>query len=487
MGRTITPLALKESAIQNKTEYSINDLVSEIALGKYALIVGHEVILDTNQNEFKGYDSETVLIDAVVEQLEIENPSKHVEHSALSSFSDVSDHYGIFQTKKAILKVLNPENHIWNFDTADVNPDLRNLLQSGVFRTIIVTSFDPYVENVLREKWGNNIIISSLWDIFSEQGESGFSNTNASKRNTTIYDAPRLYYAFGKADYQHPERLHFVVSDKDRLLTIQRLLSLKAGAFLKDFEGMHLLSLGNKMEDWLFRFFWYALTQGLTEDESYCNKVVHTFDIDSDSDTKLKVYLKKIHVLLSESEQPRSFLHKLSDQILSSSKKYVLKYNKFGGVFISYAHEDRAIALRLYNDLINSGFDVWMDVRLQSDSALDYEMTIMRAISEARVFVPVLSHNIARILQNKESRFVVDTEWRCAYQFMSSEDSNVKKMELVPVAVLGYDERELYHRECFENVYFSGVKSTIIPMNHSTNGTHPFEYLKQSLSNILRR
>ena len=349
MGRIITPTALNNS-VNKSNQFVINDLMTDIAVGEFALVIGHEVILDTNQSDFTGFDSESILIDAVVDQLEKDTNLQVKDRSIFKTFDNVVDVYKLQPTKRAILKIVNPNNEIWSFSVDDVNPDLKQLLQSGVFRTIIVTTFDPYVEVVLREKWADDLVVASLWDLTDEGAVAKYSKNR-------MYDAPRLYYAFGRADYRHPDRLQFVISDQDRLRTIQRLLSKNAESFLQLFRGMRLLSLGNKMDDWLFRFFWYALTQGLTDEEAVGNKVLHTFNANSESDTKLKVYLKKLNVLLSDYELPRDFLARINNQIALQSKEYLDRYNHVGGIFISYAAEDSAFALHLYNELVKAKFE----------------------------------------------------------------------------------------------------------------------------------
>lgn len=60
-----------------------------------------------------------------------------------------------------------------------------------------------------------------------------------------------------------------------------------------------------------------------------------------------------------------------------------------GSVFVSYAHEDRAAAFRLADELGDAGLEVWVDRRLQPGAA--YRVIIERNIVNSSAFLPVLS------------------------------------------------------------------------------------------------
>jgi hypothetical protein len=58
--------------------------------------------------------------------------------------------------------------------------------------------------------------------------------------------------------------------------------------------------------------------------------------------------------------------------------------------FISYAHEDTAVAERLYTDLVAAGFDPWWDRRHFTPGA-DLDDEVLNAIRESRFFLLLLS------------------------------------------------------------------------------------------------
>ena len=62
----------------------------------------------------------------------------------------------------------------------------------------------------------------------------------------------------------------------------------------------------------------------------------------------------------------------------------------FGRVFLSYASEDRARILRLYDNLKTAGFSPWIDTR-DIPKGSDWDQAIRDAIRESRVFVACIS------------------------------------------------------------------------------------------------
>jgi len=61
-------------------------------------------------------------------------------------------------------------------------------------------------------------------------------------------------------------------------------------------------------------------------------------------------------------------------------------------VFLSYARQDRSIAKKIFDDLVNKGIDVWLDEKaLLPGQNWVYEIT--QAISDCNYFLAVLSSN----------------------------------------------------------------------------------------------
>lgn len=458
MGNVITPDGQKK-IIHQGIDYQLEDIVADIAIGEYALVIGREAILNTEK--FDCNDSENVLLGAVLEVLNLRNQS-------INNLSDASDQFNVNTIKKAILQTMK---NGWSFDSDKVDPALCELLKSGVFKTIIVTTFDSYVENVLKEVWKDKLCVNRLWDTNIKKSELGI---------------PTLYYAFGKADVEHPYKSNFVVSDLDRLKTIQYLLSPDAKKFLKEVSAQRLLAIGNKMDDWLFRFFWFALTNG-ADGNTKRNRVIQSFVSNSDSDANLKKYLGYYNFLFDNQYDPHIFISKLKDKLIAKQKEYLNQYNCNNGVFISYGHENRILALHLYKSLKEARIDVWMDIRLEETTeGNNYDTSIKAAIDNARVFIPLLTTEIANAMIQTPNRYVFGKEWRYASQYMVH--TNDGRLILFPIAVAGYDTHQPYHIDEFENNYFTGVaNATVHRMDQSDTGRTPMENIIVSLKETLRR
>lgn len=106
-----------------------------------------------------------------------------------------------------------------------------------------------------------------------------------------------------------------------------------------------------------------------------------------------------------------------------------------GSVFISYASEDRDAALRLANQMIAAGLEVWIDTRINPGD--DYNYIIERHIRECCALVPVLSRNT----QSNEERWF-RKEWKLG-QSRAEYFTGIDRSFFFPVVVDGTRNDEL--------------------------------------------
>jgi len=78
-------------------------------------------------------------------------------------------------------------------------------------------------------------------------------------------------------------------------------------------------------------------------------------------------------------------------------------------VFIGYAREDEAVAIRLYNDLTSAGLDVWIDKKSLL-AGQEWRSTIRKAIKDSRYFISLISRNSVpkRGFVQKELKIALD-------------------------------------------------------------------------------
>lgn len=465
MGMINTPGAVNEHKA-SASAYGLNDIIANISVGEYALVIGPEVILDASQ--YFQDNSENVLVRQTIEMIECEQSIQFPNRNEIRTFAHLTEIIDRERVKQVILKLFDPnEKKHWEFAIDDVNPSLKALLQSGFFNTIITISFDSYVENVLYEKWGEDLKVVNMCD----------TKDIAVKQEK---NAPVLYYAFGKADYKSPDNSSFVLSDFDRLRTVKQLMA-KENLF-RSMNEHSFLAIGCDLDDWLFRFFWFALTEG--NDEGKRNKVVRRFNEQSNSDSQLKKYLQGLNVLIPNADNPRIFIDEIQRRLQITARNYLKDNNKRGGIFISYAHEDLAIAMHLYKVLKSDGFNVWMDIRMEHEgTSQGYEKDIENALSESSIFLIILSGEVQKRMTGQSAHgYLIDTEWKQMLSYLNPDDKESKNKKIIfPVAVTGYDERQGH--QFFEE--FFCTRSTVHRLD-STNTSHlPIENVKINLRTLL--
>ena len=113
-----------------------------------------------------------------------------------------------------------------------------------------------------------------------------------------------------------------------------------------------------------------------------------------------------------------------------------LENSQLGGIFISYASEDYAIAWQIFSKLRNEGFSVWLDNR-KIKSGDPYEVRISNGIKQAKIFLPILTDTISRDLSENKDRYY-PKEWEIA-------DSMKDALTVIPVTTRGYNFRSSEH------------------------------------------
>lgn len=405
-------------------QFDMDSFIANIWKGEYVLLVGNEIMMDKNQNIEACGNSHKYLLHSVIEQLQGEKVL-HEEFSC-SSFDELSLYYN--KTRTALL------NNLRNYTEClidEVNPDLLKLIGSKCFRMVITTTFDPYIELIMRKVWGDSL---RVMDIFSSRGSEFDFNISYENGKEYYTIQPTLIYAFGKADPQQPNK-DFVLTDNDIIKCISKWLSEQAPQnLIKYINTKRLLSVGCKLDDWCFRFFWYALRK-LSDLRK--GDIALSLDMDrSDSDRKLHHYLigQEVHV----EPDANAFLSKIVKILNEDSKiQEIAAIRKTGGIFISYTHEDFAVAQSVFYKLSNLGYSVWLDQN-NLGGGDEYTLRIQNAINDCNVFLPILSGNVRRDLIEGNHRYYMD-EWKWA----TGENSEKK---IVPIQILGYDCRESYHK-----------------------------------------
>lgn len=392
--------------LTNTTSASQNplvDLCGEIYQGDYVLVLGGDAIVKAG---IEGGDNNKNFFDYHLNEYLRENNIK----------AETID-----ERKYRISHFLKNE---WNYDVdTDVNEDLVKLLHTKCFRVVITTTFDGYVETLMRQVWGEELRVINIYDNRDKTSFGTYSEFDIIP--------PTLIYAMGKADSQVAK---FVYTEDDAIeLIATRWLdsTRRLNDLVSYVRGKKVLGIGCKLDDWEFRFFWYSLRQDLGK---LHGDVAISLDPKSETDRKLADYLQRKQV--RNNGNSREFIHDLQVQ-LNSPDKYV--YERFmnrlqsGGVFISYASEDFSIVCQINKMLQEQGCKVWFDNKelLGGDG---YDNRISTAIRECKVFLPVLSQQTVLDLKNDKKRYYM-SEWE--------QVADNKDCAIVPLTLYGFDIKEL--------------------------------------------
>lgn len=285
---------------------------------------------------------------------------------------------------------LNSASNAAYFDKEEDNALLIRLLSIPYFPFVITTTFDPIVENMMRRIHGSKLRVLTF------RNDPGKNEDILNGEETR---QPTLYYMFGKADGRAGS---FVATDTDMLRFSQSwMLPNDSGSLAKPsmlssvLSKRYLLVVGYNYQDWLFRFFWYAM-----KNESFGIKEGGMF-AHSRKDQELIDFLTRANAFTQVEPDMKQFVKRLYDGIGECEKK-MQGYGRADqipangtDVFISYSRGDTALIEKLYKILTDKGLNVWYD-RQSMHKGLDFMMQIENAIKKSTFFVPVFTNTIVK-------------------------------------------------------------------------------------------
>lgn len=359
---------------ENYDRWDENLFINRVVQGEYILLIGNQDLLSYDYEEFSNAqgDSNTFLLNRTISEI---NKSHKIDSQIYNSFTELS--YFINDIEEYVLNSIDEIEPELN----DVTKEIIELIESKCFKIVITTTIDPFIETVMRKVYGDELIVM---DIFSNDINKFDLNDNIQ------YTKPTLYYLFGKADPQNRQKKFAITENEQMEVIAKRWLGPHAPKrFLTFLRSKYILSIGCKFNDWFFRFLWYMLIGNIQQ----LNKgdVAISFT-NSDSDINLKKYLEKqkVHVEYNFKKFASKIISLLNsfDEVIE-----ILNKRRQSGIFISYAHENKDIAINLFNRLIEYNFDVWLDSsRLKTGDG--YEKKIETAIEQCKIFIPIISDSI---------------------------------------------------------------------------------------------
>lgn len=385
-----------------------DNFLRDICLGQYVLVLGDDVIL---KQEYGAGNSTDYILEECKKELSQED--------ALGLKKDALD------TKTLVRKMLCGEGkYDWDYSLDEVSESLVKLIKTRYFPLVLTTAFDGYVERLMREVYGDSLNVVN----FSE------NKTAIQYKEEYNVLVPTLFYVFGKAE----KNLGFAFTEDDYMKILCKWMDAgsRPNKLIEYLRTKKILAIGGKYENWYFRFFWYSLRQSLTEGQREGDVAI---SLEKDDEERLQNFMDRNGI--KNHTNSRDFLDRLSHDLCESDKILSLIHaahlRNLGGVFISYAHEDYPIACQIYGALHPWEIPVWFDnekLKDYSKAENNYDCRIENAISQCKVFLPILSRQVKMDLENKNSRYYMNTEWNKAL--------NNKQCLVLPVALYGFDIRK---------------------------------------------
>lgn len=433
------------------SDFIWDSFIESVVKGEYILVLGSQVVLSKENESVANAngDSMQLLFNYVKEDL-IEN-GEITEGNTSENFTELStSRYSRIDVNEIIRKVIEQ----FEIESDEIEPQLMALIEKKLFRVVLTTTFDPYVEYCMRKAWGDEL---RVMNIYAEPSSMDFDFTYPYKDDLNNSIPPTLYYVFGKAEGLKKRK--FVATDNDAIEVMSKWLGPAAPKnVLSYIQSKRILALGCKLDDWLFRFFWYMLKgdiKNLSEGE-----VVVSLE-NNETDLKLKKYLE-FSKIYSESDARLFIGNTLSllTKYQNSELERIKDMRKQKGVFLSYPYEDRNIVKLLYYKLVEKGIPVWFDER-NLKGGDKYDDMIPEAIEGCPVFIPILSAQVKKDLQEGNVRYYNGVEWK-AIQMLCK--NNLGNHVVIPVCIGGYDVRSEYHNKLIPDEF----KKTVINLDEQS-------------------
>lgn len=405
--------------------FNKEQFIEDVLEDEYILTIGSEVVLDRSV-EPSG-DVCKYLLDTV-------NSFLKTDYATLN---DLERHYG--NGDDPVRNLLTDTEH-FEYDLSDIEPSLRNLLGQKLFPIVLTTTFDGYVEALMKSIWGERLRVVNIVDRKSVQEfRTVLKDYGGQKR----YIEPTLIYIFGKATQD--ESKNYVRTDEDAIRIIEKWMSFpQDDPIIKLIRGRKMLSLGCKYENWYFRFFWYILRHETMSFKE--GQVAFVLNEGDNNDSRLKNFMSQTRIYCHG--DARNFMNSLSNDLSSTSPEnpfwgMILKKRRKGGVFLSHCGSDMIAATSLFLKLTRDGYSVWFDsVSLRGGD--NYEQRIAEAIKDSPVFIALLSNKVrADILAGKTDEYYMK-EWRLAGE---SHEKGI-----FPVSIEDYNFKMQYHLDGFQRM-----------------------------------
>lgn len=375
-----------------------DQLIDQICEGRVVPVIGPEILIEEGNLHQK-------MVEVIASQLGVTSrPTNFSQLKFDSTFmTRCMQMFKGMPADKATDVIYTLADRVYRAGHYQPSSLLRRILAIPQLPFVVTTTFTPIVEETMRQVRPGAEVRTLVFDndpsTIKAKGVGDIQGYGDLKQ-------PTVYHMYGCC--QAKSKPHsMVLTDTDMLnFCLSWIDANKRPSTLSSLlSNSYLLVLGCNYSDWLFRFIWYSIKGDELKNGSLVN--LHNPQDLVDYFTRMGVFIPqnntadvvaKIETLLAQREQKGG-----NDELFAHPRNGM-------DVFISYSRSDKKIADRLYHYLRAEGLSVWYD-RSNLLAGNDFMQEINRSVRSARVFVPIISHNI---VSEKMEAHVYRKEWNCA-------------------------------------------------------------------------
>lgn len=466
------PTDISSRVVENNVGDNLFDkeeFVEKSIKGDYILIIGSEVILKQGDLEVTGNSSIYIAKEFTF----------FLKKSGLlaNTYDDLNEIP--LKREEIRLRLTDWLNKYMQYDEEEVSDELRRLIETRCFKIVMTTTIDGYLETLMENVWGKGNL--SVVNIYDDNSLVKFAKElEVSSINNQQIKNPTLVYVFGKAQ----SKKKYVATEEDAIETISKWIRVENSiqTIIEKISAKNFLALGCKLENWHFRFFWHMMKPIDTKYRKGDAIAISSFNSGRDSDNALRSYLRNRQYIYTRPDI-RVFINECANSFSLSENRFntairdlIISLRKPNKIFISYAHEDFALAMHIFVRLCEEGFSVWIDNK-DLHIGNDYRFEIQSSINSCSVFMPLLTSSVAvRLEKPNEWNFLVNEEW----EFYRERRNINGKEKAIPICALvshEYDMKEKYHNRYKELM----GEHTVFGLNEE-----PFSKLVEDLKLVVK-
>lgn len=189
-------------------KFNNKKFIKDVLNDRYALVIGNENILDT-RIEPTG-DVHQYILRKVNEDSNVQYESYH--EIALDKNERINP------VRQLV------ENGEIKFSADDVSKELRALLETRLFTTVLTTTTDGYLEAAMRKVWGSELRVVNIYE---KETVDELQKALKACRRGKKYNQPTLIYVFGKLDVDDLSK-KYIKTDADAIKRSKILLFMSS-------------------------------------------------------------------------------------------------------------------------------------------------------------------------------------------------------------------------------------------------------------------